>query len=218
MASVLKDYYKVLEIEPSATIPEIKKAYRKLAHKYHPDKSKNDPYANAHYTEIKEAYEVLTDPKKKEYYLQQRWYAQSIGKRKTESIVTPVTILQQAIALERYTATIDIFRMDKNGLRDYILDMLSTETIQKLHVFKEPSIIRQIVNTVLRSLKPLTKGHTTPIIKALRKLSTDDVNTTEIINHFEEKQHQKYKSERLTIPVVILITILICIIMWIASR
>ncbi|HMT73262.1 MAG TPA: DnaJ domain-containing protein [Chitinophagaceae bacterium] len=218
MAFVLKDYYKILAVEPSATIPEIKKAYRKLAHQYHPDKSNNDPYAIAQFAEIKEAYEVLTDPAKKEYYLQQRWYAQSIGKRKTESVVTPVTILQQAIALERHTATIDVFRMDKNGLRDYILDMLNSETIQKLQSFDEPFTIRQIIDTILRSLKPLTKEHTITILESLRKLSPNDKQACELINQFEEKQQQRHKSEKLTIPAVILITLLICLIMWLASR
>ena len=65
----LKDYYNILSIEPSATLSEIKKAYRKLAHQSHPDKNQNDPYASALFAEIKEAYEVLTNPTKKEYYL-----------------------------------------------------------------------------------------------------------------------------------------------------
>ncbi len=218
MAFIIKDYYKILGVEPSATIPEIKMAYRKLAHQYHPDKSNNDPYAIAQFSEIKEAYEVLTDTAKKEYYLQQRWYAQSIGKSKKVSVITPVTILQQAISLERHTATIDVFRMDKNGLRDYILDMLNTETIQKLHSFDEPSTIRHIIDTVLRSLKPLTKEHTATILELLRKLSANDSQACELISQFEVKQQHRHKSEKLTIPTVILITLLICLIMWLASR
>lgn len=61
----LKDYYKLLELEPSATLPEIKKAYRRLALLHHPDKTGNDPYSAAQFSDIKEAYEVLTNPTKK---------------------------------------------------------------------------------------------------------------------------------------------------------
>ena len=79
----LKDYYSILELQPSATLQEIKKAYRRLALQYHPDRTNNDRYAAVHFTEIKEAYEVLTNPTKKEFYLQQRWYHQSMGKKFT---------------------------------------------------------------------------------------------------------------------------------------
>jgi len=50
----LKDYYRILELDPSATLPEIKKAYRKLAQQYHPDKNSGDPYPAAQFAEIKE--------------------------------------------------------------------------------------------------------------------------------------------------------------------
>jgi len=100
----LKDYYTILELSPSASLDEIKKAYRRLALIHHPDKKGNDPYAAAQFSEIKEAYETLTHPAKKDLYLQQRWYAQSIGQRKKQEIITPVSVLKQLIELERYTA------------------------------------------------------------------------------------------------------------------
>lgn len=62
-----KDYYKILGISKGATEDEIKKAYRKMALKYHPDKNKS-PGAEEKFKEIAEAYEVLHDPKKKDIY------------------------------------------------------------------------------------------------------------------------------------------------------
>lgn len=63
-----KDYYDVLGVSKTADEKEIKKAYRKLAMKYHPDKNPNDKEAEEKFKKINEAYEVLSDPEKKNIY------------------------------------------------------------------------------------------------------------------------------------------------------
>jgi molecular chaperone DnaJ len=62
------DHYKTLGLGKNATPEEIKKAYRKLAIQYHPDKTGNDPLLEGKFKEINEAYEILSDSKKKEKY------------------------------------------------------------------------------------------------------------------------------------------------------
>jgi curved DNA-binding protein len=63
-----KDYYKVLGVDKSASKDEIKKSYRKLAVKYHPDKNPGDKAAEEKFKEITEANEVLSDPEKRKQY------------------------------------------------------------------------------------------------------------------------------------------------------
>ena len=63
-----RDYYEVLSLERSASADDIKRAYRKLAMKYHPDQNKDDKDAEAKFKELAEAYEVLSDPDKRQRY------------------------------------------------------------------------------------------------------------------------------------------------------
>jgi curved DNA-binding protein len=63
-----KDYYKVLGVERKASEDEIKRAYRKLALKHHPDRNPNDQKAEEKFKEINEAYQVLSDPEKRSRY------------------------------------------------------------------------------------------------------------------------------------------------------
>ncbi|MEC8604077.1 MAG: DnaJ C-terminal domain-containing protein, partial [Bacteroidota bacterium] len=63
-----RDYYEVLGVSKSASAGEIKKAYRKLAIKYHPDKNPGDKQAESNFKEAAEAYEVLSNPQKKQQY------------------------------------------------------------------------------------------------------------------------------------------------------
>ncbi len=62
------DYYKLLELERSASQADIKKAYRKLARKYHPDLNPDNKDAQIKFQQINEAHEVLSDPEKRKKY------------------------------------------------------------------------------------------------------------------------------------------------------
>src|SRR5881392_2996641 len=67
-----KDFYAVLGVPSTATQDEVKKAYRKLAKKFHPDANANDPKAAEKFKEISEANNVLSDPEKRKQYDEMR--------------------------------------------------------------------------------------------------------------------------------------------------
>ena len=66
--SMAKDYYELLGVHRNATDAELKRAYRRLALEYHPDKNQGDRAAEEKFKEINEAYAVLSDPQKRAYY------------------------------------------------------------------------------------------------------------------------------------------------------
>ena len=65
--STTRCYYETLSIEKNASGDEIKRSYRRLAMKYHPDRNPDDPEAESRFKEATSAYEVLSDPEKRTY-------------------------------------------------------------------------------------------------------------------------------------------------------
>src|ERR1700741_3364212 len=78
MATQTKDYYAALGVKKGASTDEIRKAFRKLARKYHPDVNPGDKTAEEKFKTISEANEILSDPKKRKIYDQLGFYSDNI--------------------------------------------------------------------------------------------------------------------------------------------
>ena len=85
MATQTKDYYAVLGVKKNATTEDIRKAFRKLARKYHPDVNPGDKKAEERFKEISEANDVLSDPKKRKIYDQVGFYSDNIDPATAEA-------------------------------------------------------------------------------------------------------------------------------------
>ncbi|MGK7944369.1 MAG: DnaJ domain-containing protein [Microcystaceae cyanobacterium] len=108
------DYYKILEISPNATLQEIKRAYRRLARRYHPDLNSQDPTAREKFQAIAAAYDVLRDTKQRAEYDQQfhsnvsdspsltgrDYYEMGLKKMKLRQYMAAVKCYSQAITLQ----------------------------------------------------------------------------------------------------------------------
>src|SRR3974377_2434617 len=80
-----KDYYDLLGVKKSASSEDIRKAFRKLARKYHPDVNPGDKAAEERFKQISEANDVLSDPKKRKIYDQLGFYSANIDPEAAEA-------------------------------------------------------------------------------------------------------------------------------------
>ncbi|MER3497720.1 MAG: hypothetical protein C4308_03305 [Chitinophagaceae bacterium] len=214
----IKDYYKILEVPPYASFDEIKQAYRRLAMIHHPDKNNNDPYAIAQFNEMKEAYEILTNPAKKNNWLQQRWFNQAMGRKKTATLITPVNILKRLIELEKYVAALDVHRMDKESIKEYLLDLLSNDAIEQLNNFHEPAIKKQICSESLKIIRSFKTENYEQVCLQLQKLVVNDAVAVKLIEISKANHSLELFWEKARIYWVIGLTIVICLLIFFMSR
>jgi molecular chaperone DnaJ len=215
----VKDYYKILELSPSATITEVKKNFRKLALRYHPDTNQGNRYAEAWYREIQEAYETLIDSDLREAYLQERWLVKSQGRSfVTTMALTPLFILKQAQELLEQVKNMDHFRISQQALQQQVLLVLEYEKVDILLSYNEADINREIGTLILSSIFPIEYPLIKPIIQQLNKLAAKDPGLQQLVKAYDKKSKRNYQWEKYQALLIFLVTIFLCGTIYFLSR
>lgn len=209
-----KDYYKILDIAHNASEQEVKRAYRQLAMKFHPDKNEGNRSAEASFREVLEAYEILSDPRRRSAYNQQRWYRQTSFRQPEHLPVTSYSILHKCGALNRYIETLDPFHINRQALNHYVVHLLSNAAVNVLRAEDNQATNQQIIRHVLRSIRSLPIGSVEKIALTLEKIAGDDKEALGLIHmHLKEKKSSYYWEKYLPL-LILLITLLICILIY----
>jgi molecular chaperone DnaJ len=215
--SYSKDYYKILEVSPSATHADIKKSYRRLALQYHPDKNFGNQLYEAKFKEIIEAYKVLSDVKQREDYNRSRnQYTQS-EKRRAEQVVTPQTILSQTIDFRKKISVLDPDRMNKLALFQQIQHLLSRHNISILQKNNDPKLNKRIIEEIMFCSRFLPFVHVERICFQLTALAGSDNAMYRKIYSFSKEVRVQTVWNKYKIIVAILLAIIFCFAIYFAS-
>ncbi len=214
----LKDYYKILGVSTSAASLDIKKAYRALAVKYHPDKNPGNALAEAHFKEVQEAYSVLSNTRKRELYDEERWLSGMGRSAKHTEAVTPAWILGVCIELNKSLAAMDTHRISHNALRAYILLILTDSHIGVLQQHGDTDATSRIINELLTASEKLPVRYLSEIEQRLVLLAGSNADAKAAIDEHIEERIRQAKKERALPYFVFLLTLLLCVFMYIYAR
>jgi curved DNA-binding protein CbpA len=223
---MLPEYYKLLGILPTATTYEIKKAYRQLALKYHPDRNNGDEYSENIFRKITEAYEILSDPEKREKYnwelnlFKQNSNSQNVNENRSSknntTNISSTDILKIVKDIKRQLIAVKpIFGIDKSKVNQSILyrsliELLSNSNISILVSLGENSLNKNIINEVLDCCKYLEYHLAEKIFPKLAKLAGSDNETIRKIYALNKQQKylnywRKYRGASLVIGFIVFI-------------
>jgi hypothetical protein len=207
----IKDYYKILELPPNAGEEEIKKHFRHLALRFHPDTNQGLKHADAWYREIQEAYQVLSDPKRKSQYLQERWLLKSKGIPFEETYpLTPEFIELRFETMRKNVSYMDHFRMDHLGLQKQLIQLANDETLDALQLYKDDLANTKIINHIFYCMDPLDYKYLEPIKPILQNIAANNNNLQNKINTWYLKRKRQDWWDRKQGWIIGLITILLC--------
>jgi molecular chaperone DnaJ len=210
----LKDYYKTLGVKPSASLQEIKRAYRALAVKYHPDKNPDNSMSEAQFKEIGEAWHTLSDLQKRAKYDDERWLSGMGRKTRYDEAITPQWILNICIELHTSLASMDTYRMSQEALQSYILLILAESNIAILRQDADAATISNIISELIKASTRLESIYMDEVLSQLELLAADDPKDTETIAHYAIARKQQRRKDRAFPYIVVIITIALCIFMY----
>ena len=212
-----KDYYKTLGINYRAGLQDIKKAYRLLALKYHPDKNNDGNYSDVYFKEIQEAYSVLSNKDKKNAYDEQLWLA-GVKKTENEEIINASWLLNIAIELNNSLIRMDKHSINYTALKSYILLILSDAHIVILLTEKDNTINTALINELIAAMKELKNTNLEDIYEKLSLIANKEYLLLNLIEKDKRACKMQYEIEKWQPVIVFIVAIILCIFIFVLGK
>jgi DnaJ-domain-containing protein 1 len=200
-----KNYYQILHVHPISNAETIRKAYRKLALQYHPDITNQDSLLTEKFAEIKEAYDVLSNPVTRKKFHNAFYF--TAHKQSATSIPE---IFEQANQLKLFVANSDIFRIDYLLIVTQLEELLSTPHLEVIQLSKDLDTKDKLMKAILNILEVLNFENLLPFKTIIT------ANFPEIQIDFHKLLQQKKRSmlwEKYSIAVALIFAIGFCVVM-----
>lgn len=209
-----KDYYQILQVSPNATAEEIKKSYRRLAFKYHPDKNLDDALTEAVFRQIIEAYEVLSDPVKRDDYNKKTFsvYSNYHQQKKSYKPVTSESILKECIELSRLVSRMNAFKINRDALLFSLQNILSPLHISVLKEENNRELKENILHHLIKNATPLQEIQIKKLSSLLLQIADDNKELQIKLGTFFRQKKREEIWNRYKFLVVIIITLVLCFI------
>jgi len=212
-----KDYYKILDVKPTAEASAIKKNYRRLAMRYHPDRNQGDALAAEVFSDIAEAYSILSDPAERRKYNEKKFNIFESGRYYT-AVITQASIIADINKLQQTIATLDPYRLNRDALYVSICRIVSEDVIAFLKKEQDKTFNRLFIERIIQCSKLLTLQYIDKISPALFDIAGDDETARSHIHLLIQTTRRSNTWNRYKAVVVIVIALALCLLVFLMGR
>jgi curved DNA-binding protein CbpA len=213
----LKDYYSILRIPTSASMDEVKKAFRKLALLYHPDKNPDTHFATVKFAEIQEAYAILGDRKKRAEYNYSRYF-QSPGVTQQPLAGSADDILGTTFKLRNKVAGMDPFRIDRDQLFYEISLILSDHNLNILTHSSFSDTHKKIIRNLTESFQHLSYDYVKVAVEKLQKIHPEEDAVQKELNELLFHASVQHYWNKYQFLIALIIAALVCLFIYLSNR
>lgn len=210
----MKDYYLILNVKPDASVSVIKQSYRKLAMKYHPDLNAGDTLSASVFSEIAEAYSILSDPLARKDYNNKRYFTAISEYAKPEKTIDD--LLNKAVELKNKISFADSFRFNRDAL-EYSIRQLFPSNISAL-LQADVRLQEQFLEIVISCCRMLTSHQTKNLMQLMMPLLNQHNRMRDQLQTIIKEQIKKERWDKYKTALALIIALILCFLIFLITN